>query len=46
MYNYQNTLNPKTKKPYTYEELIKGMTDGKIGSKHRMAQTLINELGL
>ena len=46
MYNYQNTLNPETKKPYTYEELIKGMTDGKIGSKHRMAQTLINELGL
>ena len=46
MYNYQNTLNPKTKKPYTYEELIKGMTDGKIGSKHRTAQTLINELGL
>lgn len=46
MYNYQNTLNPKTKKPYTYEELIKGMTDGDIGSKHRMAQTLINELGL
>ena len=46
MYNYQNTLNPETKKPYTYEELIKGMTDGKIGSKHRTAQTLINELGL
>ena len=46
MYNYQNTLNPKTKKPYTYEELVNGMTDGKIGSKHRMAQTLINELGL
>ena len=46
MYQYQNTLNPETKKPYTYEELIKGMTDGKIGSKHRMAQTLINELGL
>jgi hypothetical protein len=46
MYEYKNTLNPKTKKPYTYEELIKGMTDGKIGSKHRMAQTLINELGL
>ena len=46
MYNYQNTLNPETKKPYTYEELVNGMTDGKIGSKHRMAQTLINELGL
>ena len=46
MYNYQNQINPETKKPYTYEELVNGMTDGKIGSKHRMAQTLINELGL
>lgn len=46
MYSYQNQINPDTKKPYTYEELIKGMTDGKIASKHRTAQTLINELGL
>lgn len=46
MYQYKNQINPKTQKPYTYDEVIKSMTDEKIGSKHRMAQTLINELKL
>jgi len=48
LYPYQNTINPTTKQLYNINDvpaILKGMTDGKIGDKHRMAQSLLNQYG-
>jgi len=48
LYPYQNTINPTTKQLYNINDvpaILKGMTDGKIGAKHRMAQSLLNQYG-